>query len=70
MTNARMFQEVFGLYATEVWSFTEERFLEWLNDTYLESDSQGYSSTSCIRRRVYGDDGNIYEISISNGRDF
>ena len=31
MTNAEKFRNVFGLYATELWSMQEKEFLEWLN---------------------------------------
>jgi len=31
MTNAEKFRNVFGLYATEVWSMSEKEFLAWLN---------------------------------------
>ena len=30
MTNGDLFQLVFGIYATELWSKPEARFLEWL----------------------------------------
>lgn len=30
-TNADIFKQTFGLYATEVWSMSESQFLEWLN---------------------------------------
>ena len=32
MTNADRFQQVFGLFATEVWAFSEKDFLNWLNE--------------------------------------
>lgn len=44
MKNSDKFQEIFGLYATEVWAMPEEDFLEWLNavcDTY-ERDHHGW----------------------------
>ena len=31
MNNAEKFKSVFGLYATELWSMSEESFLSWLN---------------------------------------
>lgn len=31
MTNADRFKQVFGLFATEVWAFSEKEFLNWLN---------------------------------------
>ena len=30
-TNADLFKQTFGLYATEVWAMSESQFLEWLN---------------------------------------
>ena len=36
MNNAQKFREVFGIYATEMWSMTEQQFLEWLNGEYSE----------------------------------
>ncbi len=30
-TNAEIFQQTFGIYATELWSMKEEDFLKWLN---------------------------------------
>ena len=34
MNNAEKFKSVFGLYATELWSMSEESFLLWLNSEY------------------------------------
>ena len=31
MTNADKFKNIFGLYATELWSMPEKDFLKWLN---------------------------------------
>ena len=31
MTNAEAFEYDFGIYATELWSMPEDKFLEWLN---------------------------------------
>ena len=31
MTNAELFKQTFGRYATDVWSLPEDEFLEWLN---------------------------------------
>lgn len=31
MTNADKFKQIFGIYATELWSMPEEEFLAWLN---------------------------------------
>ncbi len=34
MTNAELFWQIFGRYATEVWSMSENEFLDWLNSSY------------------------------------
>lgn len=31
MTNAELFKQTFGRYATDVWSLPEDEFLKWLN---------------------------------------
>lgn len=31
MTNAKKFEQIFGIYATELWVMSEEDFLAWLN---------------------------------------
>ena len=31
MTNADKFEQLFGIYATELWAMPESDFLEWLN---------------------------------------
>ena len=31
MTNADLFKDIFGIYATELWAMPEPEFLEWLN---------------------------------------
>ena len=31
LSNGEIFKQVFGLYATEVWSMSEDNFLKWLN---------------------------------------
>lgn len=35
MTNAEKFGQIFGLYATELWSKSEKDFLTWLNIEYV-----------------------------------
>ena len=37
MTNAEAFEYDFGIYATELWSMPEDKFLDWLNS---ESDRE------------------------------
>lgn len=34
MTNGDLFENIFGIYATELWSMTENDFLNWLNAEY------------------------------------
>lgn len=41
MKNSDKFQEIFGLYATEVWAMPEKDFLEWLNAVY-DRDNHGW----------------------------
>ena len=33
MSNAELFKEIFGFYATEIWSMEEKDFLNWLNSS-------------------------------------
>lgn len=37
MTNADKFKNLFGIYATELWSMPEKDFLEWLNSEAMNS---------------------------------
>jgi len=41
MINADKFEQVFGIYATELWAKPEKEFLEWLN-----SEAQEVKDTS------------------------
>ena len=41
MTNAEKFKQLFGLYATELWSKSEEDFLMWLNMEYVPDTNVG-----------------------------
>ncbi len=36
MRNSDKFEEVFGVYATELWSMSEQDFLDWLDDEYKD----------------------------------
>ena len=46
MINAELFEKVFGIYATELWSMREDEFLKWLTGkTY--NDSSILSWTLC-----------------------
>lgn len=40
VNNAYKFKLIFGLYATELWSMPEEKFLEWLNADYIEGEQK------------------------------
>ena len=40
MTNAEAFRFDFGIYATELWSMPEEKFLEWLNSECSRCDKE------------------------------
>lgn len=40
MTNAEKFKQLFGIYATELWAMSEEKFLEWLNAEALEKQER------------------------------
>jgi len=40
MTNGDLFENIFGIYATELWSMTENDFLNWLN---AEADDMRFS---------------------------
>lgn len=35
-TNAEIFKQTFGIYATELWSMKEADFLKWLNEEVEE----------------------------------
>lgn len=50
MTNADKFKQMFGLYATELWSKTEVEFLAWLNSDF--SSSEIPNSSDCISRQT------------------
>lgn len=40
MTNAELFKQTFGRYATDVWSLPENEFLEWLNADVQQKTGQ------------------------------
>ena len=39
ITNAELFKQIFGIYATELWTMTNAKFTEWLNADMREEDS-------------------------------
>ena len=49
MINADKFEQVFGIYATELWAKPEKEFLEWLNSEVQEV--QDVSITSAEPRK-------------------
>lgn len=50
MTNADKFKNIFGLYATELWSMPEKDFLKWLNSEVMNC-SEIPNSSDCISRQ-------------------
>lgn len=46
MTNAEVFRNDFGFYATELWAMTEAEFLEWLN---ADCDREKPNAVSVVR---------------------
>lgn len=34
MTNREKFEQVFCIYATELWAMTAQQFIEWSNEEY------------------------------------
>ena len=44
MTNAEKFQQMFNLYATELWALPEKEFLKWLN---TENQSEQLETVYC-----------------------
>ena len=55
MTNAELFQYIFGVYATELWAFDEETLLEWLNEDAPKFKLQIRQMTNAeILEQLYG----------------
>lgn len=60
MNNAEKFKQIFGLYATELWSMPESDFLEWLNrdveTTQIDhtADVSKKASISCAHENDVG----------------
>lgn len=40
MINAKVFEQIFGIYATELWAMSESDFLEWLNAKHIATESR------------------------------
>ena len=55
MNNAEKFKQIFGLYATELWSMPESDFLEWLNRT--AETAQNVQDEDLISRKAAIDGG-------------
>ena len=49
MTNGDLFENIFGIYATELWSMTENDFLNWLN---AEVDDMKFSIKSMTNSQL------------------
>lgn len=52
MTNADKFKQIFGLYATELWSKTEGEFLTWLNSDFSQPDVPDTNVGDMISRQA------------------
>jgi len=52
MTNADKFKNIFGLYATELWSMPEKDFLKWLNSEAMNCSEIPNGSDDTISRQA------------------
>ena len=50
MTNADKFKNIFGLYATELWSMPEKDFLKWLNSKVVNCSEIPNNWIPCSER--------------------
>lgn len=50
MTNADKFKNLFGIYATELWSMPEKNFLKWLNSEAMNSSEIPNNSDMIYRQ--------------------
>jgi len=50
MTNADKFKNIFGLYATELWSMPEKGFLKWLNSEAMNCSEIPNNSDTISRQ--------------------
>jgi len=50
MTNADKFKNIFGLYATELWSMPEKDFLKWLNSEAMNCSEFPNNSDTISRQ--------------------
>ena len=64
MNNATKFKELFGVYATELWSKSENEFLDWLNKEYDEQIEPSIETEKIISVvKEYISDINLAEIA-------
>lgn len=52
MTNADKFKNIFGLYATELWSMSEKDFLKWLNSEVMNCSEIPNKSDTIYRQQA------------------
>ena len=52
MTNADKFKNIFGLYATELWSMPEKDFLKWLNSEAMNCSEFPNNSDTISRQEA------------------
>ena len=52
MTNADKFKNIFGLYATELWSMPEKDFLKWLNSKVVNCSEIPNNSDTISRQQA------------------
>ena len=61
MTNADKFKNIFGLYATELWSMPEKDFLKWLNSEAMNCSEFPNNSDSISRQAAIDAIRKIYD---------
>lgn len=73
MTNAAKFNEVFRLFASEIWAMTESDFLLWLNGEYNGQERKTgkwikdiYGNVVCSECRANRRDNRIGHIAFCN----
>ena len=67
MTNADKFKNIFGLYATELWSMPEKDFLKWLNSEAVNCSEFPNNSDTISRQAAIDAIHNLYAIHGSEG---
>lgn len=73
MTNAAKFNEVFRLFASEIWAMPESDFLQWLNGEYNGQERKTgkwikdiYGNVVCSECRANRRDNRIGHITFCN----